>query len=206
MKINYCFLKNIFPIVVFSLVVTTMTGCTSYKATSDLNIYHPKVVQVLKNSSNTIGVFCVDQNFYNNFNVDHSPVPQLSVVLKEGYSRYITGYIDRYDQYKKTIYGSLKFDIFDNKILYQQECGLNKKYPYIYWFTLELRKDYPEGKSKEARMKEYNQIVNQIKQNQYIDVRAIVVPMASMSIMGSVQDARMYFTDEQVRELFSDKE
>lgn len=202
MKINYYVLKNTFIIGVLSLVVTVMMGCTSYKETTDLNIYHSKVVQVLRNDSNSIGVFCANKNF----NVDHSPAPQLSIVLKEGYSHYVTGYIDKYDQYEKTIYGSLKFDIFDDKPVYEQECGYGKKYPYIYWFTLELKIDYPEGKGKEVRMKEYYEIVNQIKQNKYIDVRAIVVPMASTSITGSAQDARMYFTDEQIRELFSDKE
>lgn len=203
MLLNLRMLKQLSIITALPLLASViMTGCNSYKPVPELNIYHPKVVQVLRNDSNSIGVFCADKSF----DVDHSPAPQLSVVLEEGYSRYITGYIDSYDLYEKTIYGSLKFDIFDDKPVYEQDCGANKKYPYIYWFTLDLQEKFMEGKSKNARMKEYYDIVNQIKQNKYLDVRAIIVPMVSTSIQGSAQDARMYFTDEQVRELFDKSE
>lgn len=43
--------------VALNLVVIVMIGCTSYKATSDLDVYHPKVIQVFRDTSNIIGVF-----------------------------------------------------------------------------------------------------------------------------------------------------
>ena len=207
MKINYYFLKTISIAAMLSLAVSVMISCTSYKATPDLNIYHPNAYNVLGGKVDQIkGVFCAPKILYNELSSDGSQKPQLSLVINNGYSRYITGNINSYDEDMVNTYSPLTPQDLSQFPVYEQECGVNKKYPYIYWFTLELKKDYPEGKGKKVRMKEYYDIVNQIQQKKYLYVRAIVVPMVSTSIEGSAQDARMYFTDEQVKELFSNEE
>lgn len=192
---------------ILSLASSTMIGCASYRTTPDLNIYHPNVYNVIGEKVHQIeGVFCAPKILYNELSSDGSQKPQLSVVINRGYSRYITGNVNSYDKNMVNSYSPLTSKDLRQFPVYEQECGANKKYPHIYWFTLDLQEKFMEGKSKNARMAEYYDIVNQIKKNKYIDVRAIVVPMVSTSITGSTQDARMYFTDEQVRELFSDKE
>ena len=128
---------------------------------------------------------------------------RLSIVLNKGYSRYITGTLVSFNE--ERVSKSLPLEGLERNSLYQQECGLNKKYPIVHGFVINISESYPDRKGKDDRMAEYYDIVNQIKQNKYLDVRAIVVPMVNTSIEGSAQDARMYFTDEQVRELFSNK-
>lgn len=188
------------------LVVTSLitVGCTTHKTNSVLNVYHPVIYETYGNNLNKIkGVLCTKQEFVDNFGPDLSLEPKLSVVLEEGYSRYITGNI--YYNNKQTAQ-ILNKQVRSSSSSYQEECGINRRYPVLHEFDLDIVKGCPDRKGKEIRMREYNEIVNQIKQNKYLDVRAIVVPMFSETITGSAQDARMYFTDEQVAELFSDKE
>ena len=203
MKINYYGLKSTFMAVALNLVVIVMIGCTSYKATSDLNVYHPNAYNVVGGKVDQIeGVFCAPKILYDELSSDGSQKPQLSIVIKNGYSRYITGNINAYDKNAVNTYSPLTIQDINRFSVYERECGANKKYPYIYWFTIDLQESFMEGKSKKAHMAEYYDIINQIKQNKYLDVRAIVVPMVSTSVIGSAQDARMYFTDEQIPQLF----
>lgn len=190
------------PLLVMTSLITV--GCTIYKPNPDLNVYHPMIYETYGDKLNKIkGVLCTKQEFVDNFGPDLSLKPKLSIVLEKGYSRYITGNI--YYNNKQTAQ-ILNKQVRLSNSLYQKECGINRRYPVLHEFDLDIVKDYPDRKGKEIRMKEYYDIVNQIKQNKYLDVRAIVVPMVNTSIEGSAQDARMYFTDEQVRELFRNKE
>lgn len=207
MKMKKYISKNMVVIVVVSFLtsITTM-GCSSYKAIPDLNIYYPNVYAAYGSPAYQIrGIFCSNQEFYNKYILAPSLKPRLSIVLNDGYTRYITGSIHAYDKEKKDVYNSLKLEILNHHPVYQ-ECQTSSKYPHIYWFTMDLEENYPDSNIKKERMSEYYSVINQIKEKKYLDVRAILVPMASTNIEGSAQDARMYFTNEQVTELFRKKE
>ena len=177
-------------------------GCANYKAESRLNIYHPQIIEVFSVPPTIIGSFCTPQEFHDSFSLDYS---MLSIVQHNTYSKYITGTISEYNEKQGTILGSLRIDKTDGYSTYQRECGKGQRYPYIYWFTINLIKDYPNDKSKKDRMKEYNYIVDQINKEKYIDVHVVNRPMVGTSVEGSAQSSHIYFTDEQIVKLFSDK-
>lgn len=74
MELNYNVLKILLITIVIKLVIAII-GCSDYKATFDLNIYHPYVVKVFENILETIGVFCTSQNYYNDFNINNPLAP-----------------------------------------------------------------------------------------------------------------------------------
>ena len=135
------------------LASLAVSGCSIYKPTAELNIYHPNVYGVYGNITTQVrGVLCTKPEFVNNFGSGKTQQPRLSIVLNKGYSRYITGNILDYN--KKNVQSSLGTKELVTNSAFQQECGANKKYPIIHEFSFDLEEGYPDRKGKDERMAE----------------------------------------------------
>lgn len=206
MNTSFTSIHTCILLIAFMAIGTALSGCSKYKTTSDLNLYHPQVMSVYTGSAesksyNISGIFCSDTGFRKRANTE--PFPQLTVVLPKGYSTFIRGYISEYSAAEPNPYFQVTPQLLQQNPNYQQQCGVDKKYPYTYIFALNIEQDYPDSKWKKVRMREYDQIIEQIRRDKFIDIGAVVVPMVSIKIEVSSKPVRLHFTDEQIEKLFS---
>ena len=190
-------------------LVLLLSGCAinSTQPTKKLNMYHMDITSASDSNRSFNGVFCADNSFFGLEKDASSPPIRIAILKnyeksKTDYYENISGGIILYDtNSQKNISGKILLDY----PVYQKQCGIGKMYPYIYTFrfSLQIQSHYED-----KNLEEQKKIITQLRKNKYLDIVSVKPPYMSVTkpILVSEHPVRLYFTNEQIRELFSDKE
>ncbi len=189
-------------------LVLLLSGCAinSTQPTKNLNMYYINMISASASNRSFNGAFCADDNFFELERDESSPPIRVAILKnyeksKTDYYENITGGIILSDSNSpKNTFGK---SLFDYRI-YQEQCGIGKIYPYIYTFNFSLQtQSHYENKN----IEEQNKIINQLLKNKYVDIISVKPPYMSVAkpILVSEHPVRLYFTDQQLKDLFSNE-
>lgn len=134
-----------------------ISACTA-TPTPDLNMHHLRAVSITKYDTSVIATFCGTEEFNQLF--INEPYPKVYTVLKntKNYLDFKSSLISEFNLEKYEIWiGEVELSQFPE----YKDCGKGKKYPYIYWFDLNVEKNPPY---KSTRIADYMKAYDEFKQ------------------------------------------
>ena len=170
-----------------------LSACTA-TPTSDLNIYHPRVVEITKYDTSIVATFCGTEAFNSLF--IHEPIPKIYPVLKESktYLGFKVGFINEFDREKYMRIEAISL----SQVPEYKDCGQGKTYPYIYWFRFNVEKTPPYKESKKAGyMKAYEEFKAQIVNKRHIEIGVVQLSGFDGNDLVSKNTVFLPLTDEQ---------
>lgn len=172
-----------------------ISGCSTTKHTPDLNMHHLRAVDITEYDTSIVAMFCGTEAFNGLFLQELAPKIYPVLSHSKNYLEFKAGFISDYSPNKHETWVG---DVELNKFPEYKECGYGKKYPYIYWFELNVEKNLPYKKEKQKLyMRAYNEFKEQIVSSHHIELGVVKLPAFAGEVLVSEKTSFLKLDEEQ---------